>query len=280
MKVYDDRAGEVKRNRQRTPSPFDPSFGFCALCWRKTEAHTTNDRIFIKKRGKFLEVERPVRSPQTLAIAKCRLEEIRAAEREKKLILYGELLFGYARGFDHRTLQDRGIESPEAAEMLVDVIEQNLIDDEWLTTKSPFVVGRKRFNGLGPQGETEIAELPKGPLKPSRKLCLEHNPRRSIEARRRYQNDMYRRDGFEEVIRDMTREWMNQCYGIHTDEDRTAIRKAAYKIVCMSTLEMVEALQAKGVVNQAEIGRRLGGLSRQAISLALARERQRKKQPS
>lgn len=278
MKLYDDRAGAIRRDRQRVASAFDASAGFCALCWRRTEEQTTNDMIFAKKRGKFVEVARPQLSPETLEKAKGRLEEIRAAASGGDPYLFGGLLHEYARGYDHRTIGDRGIGSAEATEMLMDVIELNLIEDEWLATETeaPLMVGRKRFNGIVPPDETAIAESAKAPLKPSATLCAEHNPRRSVEARRRYQNDLRRKEGFEEVIRHLTATSRDHGHGIHTVEDRMRVRKQAYKVVCMSTLDMIKALQAEGVANQAEIGRRLG-LSRKAISLALARERQRHK---
>lgn len=238
---------------------------------------TTNDRIFAKKRGKFVEVARPPLSPETLEKAKGRLDEIRAAALGEDPYLYGRRLFEYAQGHDYRTLHECGIESTEAAEMLLDVIEQNVIEEEWLATNAPLIVARKRFNGTIPLGETAIPESTKAPLKPSAKLCAEHNPRRSVEARRRYQNDLRRKDGFEETIRQLIRHHLNQGHGIHTIEERMAVRKEAYEIVCMSTLEMVKVLQTKGIDNQAEIGRILG-LTRKAISMSLIRERQRHKQ--
>lgn len=279
MNIYDDRLGYIGRGQQRIPSPFDPSAGFCTLCWRRTESQTINDRIFVKKRGKFVEVVRPPMNSRTLEQAKDRLQEIRAAAKGEDPNLVGSLLYDYAREHGHKVLRDHGIDSTEATEMLLDVIERHLIEEEWLTTKTPFVVARKQFKGQVLHGETEITGLSKTPLKPSTLLCAEHNPRRSIEARRRYQNDLRRKDDFHETIRELTRHYISQCRPIHTVEHRTTVRREAYELVCMTTLEMVTALQAKGITNQAEIGRKLG-LSRKAISLALARERQRSRQSS
>lgn len=52
------------------------------------------------------------------------------------------------------------------------------------------------------------------------------------------------------------------------------LRKQAYINVTKSTLEKIEELQKKGILNQSEIARRLG-LTRKAISMALSRKKQK-----
>jgi hypothetical protein len=278
MKVYDEKLKAVRKSKMRLSSPFNPSSGFCTLCWRLTEAQMAKDKIFIKRRGGYVEVPRPTPTPETLAEARRRLEELKQAARGRRPDRYGELLYLYARGHDHRLLYGRGGGSEPASEkasdeMLLDVIERNLLEERWLSSSPWFLVGRKHYQDFGLLGETKFPESHRYPVKASTKLCYEHNPRRSLEARRRYQRDLQRKDMFHELIGELTRHYISQGFGIHTEADRAAIRTEAYKYVCMSTLEMVKLLQAKGVKNLAEIGRRLH-LSMKAISMTLIRSRQ------
>lgn len=280
MKEFDEGVGEFRRS-QRSDAwrPFDPSSGFCALCWRRVEELTTNERLYSKnRRGKIREVLRPTLTPETLAEARARLQEIISARKKTNApFLFGQKMhaFTFLSGLeiDYRALNEFGIESETAAEMLLDIIEQSIINEKWLADAD--IVGKKRLNRIALPGETAIANgSVKPPQTPSHILCAEHNPRRSIESRRRYQNDRRKMNEFELTIRELTTYYINQGHGIISDEDRTFVRQEAYRIVHMSTLEKIRELQSRGLTNQAEIGRIIG-LSRKAISMALSREKNR-----
>ncbi len=279
VKEFNERLGELRRTQRGDAwRPFDPSSGFCALCWQRVEELTTSERLYSKnRRGKIHKVQQPTLTPETLAEARERLQEIISASKTDNPFLFGQKLheFTFLSGqeIDHRSLNEFGIESTIAAEILLDIIEQSLIKEKWLVDAD--IVGKKCLNRIVPAGETAIADgSVKPPQTPSRILCAEHNPRRSIESRRRYQNDRRLMKEFASTIQELTTYYINQGHGIISDEDRTFVRQEAYRIVHMSTLEKIRELQSQGTTNQAKIGRVIG-LSRKAISMALARDKDR-----
>ncbi|MGE5469156.1 MAG: hypothetical protein ACM3Y9_17180 [Ignavibacteria bacterium] len=225
-------------------------------------------------------------SPRIKNKAKELFEEILAAHNRKgpeDPFLLPRLLSPYVAALDYRILRDYGIGSREVEEMLLGVIEEQLRDDEFAAAAE--IVGKKPPNADPVRFRNEVALAGKTPIPgdqpPPRTLssclCEEHNPRRSLESRRRYRNDLRRKAAFDETLCQVRWVWLNVLKrGIYTDDDRTEVRKQAYEWVSMSTLEKIKHLQENGYGNQTKIALRLG-LTRKAVSLSLARERQRHK---
>lgn len=255
---------------------FDRHAGFCKLCWKWTEDRMA-EPVFEKcvsgenrKYGRvFNPIERPIASERTQAAARGHLQEIIAASKATNTnpFLFSELLYLYASGHDYQVLRDLGLESHEAQDMLLDKIEQNLIDDEWFSAirSHPIQFGIKSF-------KPHIGDSKSAPVVPSSTFCPDHNPHRSVESRRRYQNDRKRANDFEAEINKVFSQCINQCIGIHSDDDRQAVRRVAYLNIFSSTLDKIKKLKAEGK-KQTEIADILN-ISRQAISNALRREKE------
>ncbi len=255
---------------------FDRHAGFCKLCWKWTEDRMTAPVFEKCVRGKnrkhgrvFNPINRPIASEKTLAAAHGHLQEINATSNasNENPFLFGELLYLYARGHDYRVLREHGLESDDTQEMLLDKIEQNLIENEWFSQimrSHPIQFGIKCF-------KPRIGDKKSAPVRPSSVFCPDHNPHRSIESRRRYQNDRKRITDFETEIDRLYRHYINLCIGIHSDNDRQILRREAYLNVFSSTLEKIKELQADGK-KQKEIADILK-VSKQVVSNALRREK-------
>lgn len=220
----------------------------------------------------FVAVVRPVASERTLAAAHGRLEEIIAASKPSESndpFLFAQLMYIYGVGYDRRiqfargqVLFDESQESQEAQEIMLDRIEQQLIDEEWIKQGSEF--GDKCF-------KPRLGDDPNAPATPSKMFCPDHNPRRSSESRRRYQNDRKRMSDFEAEVNRVYSQSLSECIGIHTDDDHQEVRRVAHRNIFTSTLDRIYELKAEGKT-QIEIAHILK-ITRQAVSNALRRDK-------
>lgn len=253
---------------------FNRHAGFCKLCWKWTEERMTHDVLKVGKRREherdFVPVERPGTSKRTLAAAHGRLKEIIAASKPSENndpYLFAQLMYMYGVGYDRRiqfargqVLFDESQESQEAQEIMLDRIEQELIDEEWIKQSSE--LGDKCF-------KPRLGDDPNAPATPSKMFCPDHNPRRSSESRRRYQNDRKLMSDFEDEVNRVYSQCLAECIGIHTDNDHQEVRRVAYRIIFTSTLNLIIELKAEGKT-QSEIALILN-ITRQAVSNALRR---------
>lgn len=259
---------------------FDRHAGFCRLCWEWTEYKVAMENPVLEKCvcGKnrkyvkiFATVERPTATASTRAAALACLEKIIAASNapDGNPYVVGELLLLYGVGYDRKIQSNQGRilfnqsqESQEAQKIMLDRIEQNLIINDWFSEATQ--IGVNRFKPRPVDDEYS-------PVTFSRSFCSDHNPRRSIESRRRYQNDRKRAIDFEAEINRVYSQCISQCIGIHTDDDRQKVRRVAYRNIFSSTLEKIEYLQSEGKT-QTEIADILK-IRRQAVSNALRRKK-------
>lgn len=260
----------------------DRHAGFCKLCWKWTEERMSHPVLIRGKNRKhvpdFATVERPLATEETLSAARERLKEIIAASKSSESnnpFLFAQLLHTYGVGYDRRiqfnqgrVVFDQGDESHEAQEMMLDRIEQNLIDELWVAQATQF--GVKFF-------KPHPGDYRNAPKTPSRIFCPDHNPRRSIESRRRYQNDRKRITDFEAEVNRVYSQCIYQCIGIQTGDDHQSVRRVAYRNVFSSTLEKIKYLKAEGKKDTEIAG--ILKMTRQAVSNALRREKTRIFQP-
>lgn len=220
----------------------------------------------------FVPVERPGTSDRTLAVAHGRLSEIIAASKSfdsNEPYLFSQLMHSYGVGYDRRiqfahghVLFDESQESQEAQEIMLDRIEQQFIDEEWIKQGSE--LGDKCF-------KPRLGDDPNAPATPSNMFCPDHNPRRSRESRCRYQNDRKRLADFEAEVNRVYSQYLSEGIGIQTDSDHQEVRGVAHRNIFTSTLDRINELKAKGKT-QTEIALILK-ITRQAVSNALRREK-------
>ena len=120
---------------------------------------------------------------------------------------------------------------------------------------------------------TQLPGQPEGAPKPSKLYCSEHNPRRSIEARRTYQRDRRYKVEFNLLIDLVRAERVKKGYHPAWDiEFHAEIRRHAYKLIQheKSRTGNMEDLLIDKTMSQADIARKLG-VSRQAVSAAIKR---------
>lgn len=107
--------------------------------------------------------------------------------------------------------------------------------------------------------------------KPSKFYCEQHNPRRSVEARRAYQRDRKFAAEYNDLI---AAHWKIFAGKMPTwdIEAHAWIRKEAYsRLQFMKKPSLfIEHFEAKGITGQSELAKNLG-ISRQAVSAAIKR---------
>lgn len=250
--------------------------GFCWLCWKFSEEREAG--IVVEKCiGAERKIERPNASAQTIHDANQYLKNlIAASEIPAAQFTLEELLYSFIPSFDYR---NKGSDSPE---LLVE-IEKEIINREWynqilkldenglmMDVPDRYKIRRLSVNPIN----ICLDQNPNRTIKviPSRSFCSNHNPKRSIEARRFYQNDRKRIPDLEKEINRLYH-YTYPSFGLDSDEDLQALLKEAYNNVFTSTLDRIQKLKAEGM-KQTEIANILG-ITRQAVSNALRREKRK-----
>lgn len=101
-------------------------------------------------------------------------------------------------------------------------------------------------------------------VKPSVHYCSEHNPRRSIAARRRYQRERRFQAKFEQAVFTLSAEHAHEFRRWRL-EDHARIRRMAYERVhTKPTIELIRELERQGIIRHSDIARHLG-ITRQAV---------------
>lgn len=120
-------------------------------------------------------------------------------------------------------------------------------------------------------GAALLPDQKEGSAKPSKLYCEHHNPRRSTKAQRTYQRDRRLAHEYAEL---MSMIWSNQVnkLPIWDIDAHKHVRQEAYRLLheMKDTKNLIAAMLAQGITNQAEIARQLG-LERQAVSVAIKR---------
>lgn len=120
-------------------------------------------------------------------------------------------------------------------------------------------------------GALRLPNQPEGSPKPSKFYCKNHNPRRSIQARRNYQRDRQFAAEYQELLSMLRGEHAGKL-ALWDIAVHARIRREAYQLLLATkkNIRLIDKYLADGITNQAEIARRLG-VSRQAVSIALKR---------
>ena len=225
---------------------------FCDLCWRSTEfvvANTTPQIYARRSRHVYKRVE-----PTPEMRAKAATEATELTERYKAALRGSEGRYAAPRLLaDHCDIAE--LRGDFSAESFHEHVEQSIL---WrLMAQTGDVLGDTACPGLD------------GTLvKPSKKYCEQHNPRRSLTARRQYQRDRKYQDEFELAVLDVAAEHSGEFRMWHID-DRSRIRRLAYERVRgIPTVDLVRELEEQGTCSRADIAKRLG-ISRQAVYAAI-----------
>lgn len=248
------------RIREKRSNPY--RWCFCELCWRPTELQTANDTVQIFKR---LDNDNAKAVPLTTAICNQAQEEADSLVERYERALAGEfgpfeastMLMAYCDAEEMRG--DRSV-----AEFR-DQVERRSLIAAWARHGDLVSVGRR------------LPGQPEDAPRPSKLYCQEHNPRRSIEARRAYQRDRSFFAEYEYLIDTL---WSFHAHELPTwdIEAHAEVRRHAYRLMQDMKQDMklpssaAADLLAAGTMSQSEAARRLG-VSRQAVSAAIKRKR-------
>lgn len=278
MKVYNeknpDQTSRTKSStllaRQTDHPDIDPDF--CRLCWRYTEAANFQPRLYGKKKlGLRPAVPRPTPDAASRAEAKAIFEQITDIEkcaRDPYHFSKSSVRYFSVQDIAEIWSGSWDLSNPEFVQVIVELIESYLLDQRWICSAK--IVGREAQVPAIPANRTELPHAEKHSIKPSRDYCEEHNPRRSLEARRAYQRDRRYEARFADRFLELVAEWRRDSSSRLTNAVRTEILRCAYLDVMGTTVEKIAYWRSCGVVSQSEIARRIG-ISRQAVSAALAR---------
>lgn len=256
-RAYNPSTGVLERRRvavrdqsaSRYSSPIESHF--CALCWRQTEAAMVDERprIYARRTAhQYAEVE------CTTAIRAAAAKYATALTKRYIAILNGsEGPYGLGNIASYFTVAE--LDGDTSPESFRDHVERR---ERWrLMAKTGNVLGVAISPGIDGKD-----------VKPSRRYCSEHNPRRSIAARRRYQLDRVRQLEFEQAIFAIGAEQSHR-FRRWRSEDHADIRRMAYeRVYNKPTLELIRELERQGITRRADIARRIG-ISRQAVYAAI-----------
>lgn len=250
--------------------------GFCALCWKFTEERMApiivsnhvinNSRKFSKP---FVPIEYPTLSAEIIFAAQKLLEEFIADSKMLGGYTLEESLYSLIPSYDFRALENGGLESREVLESLIDEIEQEVLRREWYSK----IAKLPEFKISVGEVKIVVKDGLRASTRPSSTFCPDHNPNHSIESRQRYQNDRKRITEFENEINTIFRDLEKSRYAWDSEDDLQKLLQFAYSNVFSSTLEKILKLKNEGK-NQTEIAKILS-IGRQAVSIALKREKQR-----
>lgn len=260
-KVFDPRTGQVMsqgettsgRFRNKFRSPYD--WCYCELCYETTEyANALESQSFFKR----LPNENARAVVQTDAM-RCEAQQMADAlvERYERALQgqYGPFEAGEMRQAYCDLIDMRGDRSAYAFRDQVERFATNFV---WA----------KHSDMLG---VIQLQGQPEGAAKPSRLYCMNHNPRRSIQARRNYQRDRRFVTEYEDLIAAI---WRNNAGSLPSWDIYThvQIRRAAFEFIQMTkkTIHIIDWYLAQGVANGAQIAGTLK-MSRQAVSVAQRR---------
>lgn len=261
--------------------------GFCRLCWRFTEEITAG--VVVKKRAgnnrekldeAILTIKRQEKTVWTKNAAKTRLEElINESKAPDARFNLEELLYSFIPEFDYQLIIKLGMESPHTIEFLLDQIEQEMINRERYSKIFNFdqtdEVDTADITRKFSVNQLKICLNPKKNLftevAPNTSFCYDHNPNRSEESRRAYQNHRKRITDFENEINRLFNHPTESRFANDSDNDLQALLRKAFDNVFSSTLDRIKALKKAGK-KQAEIAKILQ-VSRQVVSIALKREK-------
>ena len=233
---------------------------FCELCWRTTEYSANLDSPQVIKRllrgnAKIVDV-----TPAMREAARKKADAI--VDRYEKASGHYTASRLYSKYCDVIEMRnDRSVES------FRDCVERITLYQEWAKQ------GELAWNTRKPGQDDKAA-------KPSKLYCEMHNPRRSDEARRAYQRDRRFMAEYENLMEAIWSQGINTMFLSHWDiEAHAYVRREAYRLLQeakapKATASTIQELLDQGM-NQSDIARELG-ISRQAVSAAIKRQRQQK----
>jgi DNA-binding CsgD family transcriptional regulator len=255
--------------------------GFCQLCWKFTEERAAGVAVkkLISGNRKYVRDWEPIKpiaaSEQMHVKAQDILKRFIAESKKSGGFTVEEQLYTLIPSFHYST---KILDSPE----LLVAIENAIIKRE-LYKKVLNLNEDGEF--AGEYGQNLIKQFSVNPvifnsdhnpnihikMVPSSSFCSDHNPKRSPEARRCYQNDRKRTDEYEKEINRLFADPKISRFAMDSDEDLQAILKTAYHHVFSSNLEKIKQLKIEGK-KQNEIAELLQ-ITPQAVSNALRREK-------
>lgn len=235
---------------------------FCDLCWRSTE--------YAVRREIFVAVKRLPRGGAKVILLTDAMRDEAKKNADAMITHFKRLLSGEMKPDDPF----------EAARMVSDYCNLSEMNHDFSIDSIQDHFERQALLSRWARGGllVNLAQIPGQPMgspKASKLYCENHNPRRSEEARRAYQRDIRFIDDFEVIVNTL---WMENAGRLSRSiaEHQEAIRYEAYNRLQehkTPTIKIDELLE-EGITNQAEIARRLG-ISRQAVSAALRRRKQK-----
>lgn len=260
-KVFDSITNQVAsqcdttsaRLRNKLKHPYD--WCFCDLCYETTEYSISVESQGVCKRlpkgnAKAVSLTDEIRD-EAKHLSDMLVERYqRALEGQFGLYEEGVMLDSYCNMIDMRG--DHSVAS------FRDQVERYAINFAWA-----------RHGDM--LGTLWLPGQPEGAPKPSKLYCMNHNPRRSVQARRNYQRD--RR--FAAEYQELTAMLRNEHAGRLPSWDIAVyarIRREAYKLLLATkkNIRLIDKYLSDGITNYAEIAHRLG-ISRQAVSIAIKR---------
>lgn len=284
-KIWTANMSKLKKAYEITKLGHPPSF--CGLCWKFTEEKMSG--VEVKKRsvnrhqkyGKdFVSIDRLNASSSTFYAAKKILKDFMAESKspDSKFTLE-ELLYSYIPAYDYQLIIVNGLDCPESKNDLLEEIEKELINREWYSRIYQFDLAKENMDitdwrsirEFGVKSIFRLDDYINAPTSPSQSFCPDHNPNRSPQSRRRYQNDRKRIIAYEHEINKLYLALENRWILKDSEFELQSMLKIAYDNICSTTLSKIKRLQ-NGGMSQIEIAKILN-TSRQAVSIALKREK-------
>lgn len=260
-KVFDPLANQVVSQLETTSARFrnklrDPyDWCFCELCHETTEYSVAIERQGFFKRlpkenGKEVALTEAMRVEAKLLADAFVTRYQEALEGRFGPYEAGEMLAVYCDAIDMRG--DTSVES-----------FRNQVEwyaDNFVLARHSDMLGALRLPGQ-----------PENAPRPSKLYCLNHNPRRSDQARRNYQRDRRFAAEYQELITALRSEYAGKLPSWDVVV-YARIRHEAYQllIALKKNIRLIDKYLSEGITNHAEIARRLG-ISRQAVSIAIKR---------
>jgi hypothetical protein len=238
---------------------------FCRLCWRKTEAALAADRPRFYRHLAEVECTQAIRKKAAK----------RADELTKRYVAIrsgSNGIYGLGSAIGRRVVTKPDGSKTYEPFSLADYFTVMELDGD--TSPESFREHAERLerwrimvekaDAIGATAKPGIDQS----VKPSNCYCAEHNPRRSTDARRRYQRDRKFEAQFGEALFALGSEYACQFRRWHL-EDNAQIRRMAYdRVHAKPTIDLIRELERQGVTRRADIAQKLG-ISRQAVYAAI-----------